>query len=221
MHISVVENVLKLNDELAADNRKSLHDHRIFTVNLIGAPGCGKTSLLEATARMLRGKIRLAIIVGDLTTQRDADRMAKYCDDVVQVNTGKGCHLEANHIRNAMANMSLNNIDMLIIENVGNLICPVGFDLGQDIKIGMFSAAEGDDKPAKHPYIVKEAGLLLLNKIDLLPYVSFNKDVFLSDIRRIKPDASVMEISATRSDNMNLWAQWLMQQMPKPPANCG
>lgn len=215
MNISVVENVLKLNDELAAVNRGKLKDHRIYTVNLIGAPGCGKTSLLESTATLLKNKLRLAIIVGDLTTQRDADRMALYCNHVVQVNTGKGCHLEANHVRTAMERLPLKEIDLLIIENVGNLICPVGFDLGQDVKVGMFSAAEGDDKAAKHPYIVQEAGLLLLNKMDLLPYVNFRQEIFRADIHRINPKVDILDISATRGDNMAAWTNWLCARAAK------
>ncbi|MEI8197311.1 MAG: hydrogenase nickel incorporation protein HypB, partial [Phycisphaerae bacterium] len=150
MKVEVIENVLKLNDEIAALNRQALQAHGIRALDLIGAPGCGKTALLEYTLRALKGQLRIAVIVGDLATQRDADRLAPWTDQVVQVNTGQGCHLDANQVRQALQRLDLAAVDLLVIENVGNLICPVGFDLGQDVKVGMFSIAEGDDKPAKH-----------------------------------------------------------------------
>src|SRR5512134_720203 len=133
MKVSVVENVLKANDEVAAMNRRALHSAGVFSIDLMGAPGCGKTALVETTLRRLEGRLRTAVIVGDLTTQRDADRMARYCPQVVQINTGKGCHLEAHHVRQALDRLDLRGVDLLVIENVGNLICPVGFDLGQDL----------------------------------------------------------------------------------------
>src|SRR6476620_3589913 len=133
MKVSIVENVLKLNDEVAELNRHTLRQAGVScTIDLIGAPGCGKTSLLEATTRKLQPEMSCAVIVGDLATQRDADRLARTCDQVVQINTGKGCHLEAHHVRQALAKLDLLRVDLLFIENVGNLICPVGFDLGQD-----------------------------------------------------------------------------------------
>ena len=209
MQVSVIENVLKLNDEVAGLNRQILHRAGIYTVDLIGAPGCGKTSLLEATLRRLKDRLRLGVIVGDLATQRDADRMARWCDQVVQINTGKGCHLEANHVHQALARLDLSRIDLLFIENVGNLICPVGFDLGQDAKVGMFSVSEGDDKPAKHPYIVCESAVLLLNKTDLLPYVPFNLEVFRGDIRRLNPTAPLFELSVVKEEQLDPWLRWL------------
>ena len=212
MQISVVENVLKLNDAMAGLNRESLRMAGIFSLNLIGAPGCGKTALLESTLQRLAGKRRLAVMVGDLATARDAERMAKWCDQVVQINTGRGCHLEANHVRQAMARMDLSRVDILFIENVGNLICPVGFDLGQDVKVGMFSVTEGDDKPAKHPYIVAESEVLILNKIDLLPYVPFKMDVFQRDVRQLNTRSPLFELSVVKGDGMDAWIQWLLEQ---------
>src|SRR5512133_318737 len=145
--VTIVENVLRVNDELAAMIRRDLSTRRIFTVNLIGAPGCGKTALLERTLKELSGELRLAVMVGDLATARDAQRMAAFCDQVVQINTGKGCHLEANHVHQALSRIELTRVDILFIENVGNLICPVGFDLGQEVKRGTFSATEADHQP--------------------------------------------------------------------------
>lgn len=212
MQVSVVENVLKLNDEMAGLNRDALKQHGIFSLNLIGAPGCGKTALLEATLQRLAGKKRLAVLVGDLATARDAERMAQWCDQVVQINTGKGCHLEAHHVRQAMARIDLSRVDILFIENVGNLICPVGFDLGQDVKVGMFSVTEGDDKPAKHPYIVAESQALILNKIDLLPYVPFHKDIFTRDVRQLNTKSPLFELSVVKGDGMDVWIQWLLDR---------
>ncbi len=209
MQVQVVENVLKLNDEIAAMNRRAIHDAGVVSVDLIGAPGCGKTLLLEKTLQRLAGRKRCGVIVGDMATQRDADRMAKYCDQVIQINTGKGCHLEANHVRQAMSRMDLGKLDILFIENVGNLICPVGFDLGQDAKIGIFSVSGGDDKAAKHPYIICESSLLLLTKTDLLPHIPFDIDLFMGDIRKLNPKVKVLSLSAVSGEGMDGWVEWL------------
>jgi hydrogenase nickel incorporation protein HypB len=209
MQVQVVENVLKLNDEVAAMNRQALHAAGIVSVDLVGAPGCGKTALLEATLQRLAGQVRMAVIVGDMATQRDADRMARHCQQVVQINTGKGCHLEAHHIRQAIARLDLSKIDLLFIENVGNLICPVGFDLGQDARIGIFSVSGGDDKAAKHPFIIVESTVLLLTKTDLLPHIPFDMELFRSDIRQLNPGVPVLSLSAISGEGMEAWLQWL------------
>ncbi len=211
MNIPVVENVLKINDQLAALNRRRLGQASICAINLIGAPGCGKTALLEATLRLLSADFRCAVLAGDLATQRDADRLAKYCPRVVQINTGKGCHLEAGHVAQALEQLNLADIDLLFIENVGNLICPVGFDVGQNYKVGIFSTTEGDDKPAKHPYIVMEADLLLLNKIDLLEHVPFDRELFEHDIRRLKPDSRLLALSARTLAGIEPWIEQVRQ----------
>jgi hydrogenase nickel incorporation protein HypB len=207
--VNVVENVLKLNDEMAALNRQTFTDAGVFAVDLIGAPGCGKTTLLQETFRRLGEELKVGVMVGDLTTQRDADRLAEGCDQVVQINTGRGCHLDANHVRQAFAHLSLADLDVLFIENVGNLICPVGFDLGQDLKVGMFSIAEGDDKAAKHPYLVYEAAVVLLNKMDLVGHVPFNLDRFREDIRQLNPKVELLECSAYKGDGIDGWCDWL------------
>ena len=210
--VAVVENVLRVNDELARLLRQRLTAAKVFTVDLIGAPGCGKTALLEKTLTTLSPELRLAVMVGDLTTARDAQRMSQWCDQVVQINTGKGCHLEANHVLGALDKIDLSRVDLLFIENVGNLICPVGFDLGQDVKVGMFSVAEGDDKPAKHPYIVAESSAIILNKIDLLPYVPFDRRVFFDDVKRLNTHAPLFELSVYKDHGMDPWINWLRQQ---------
>ncbi len=209
MEIDVVQNVLKLNDEVAALNRQTLRRHNVRCLNLMGSPGSGKTLLLEKTLAALREEMVIGVITGDLTTTRDAERLADHCRKVTQINTGKGCHLDANQVRQGMLSMPLAELDLLIIENVGNLICPVGFDLGQDVKVGLFSVPEGDDKPAKHPYIVLEAGLLLLNKMDLLPYVPFDMEVFERDIRSIRDDVSILKLSAVSGEGVHPWLDWV------------
>ena len=222
MHVHIVESVLKLNDDVARQNRDVLRSAGVFTIDLIGGPGCGKTTLVEKTVAALRHDYAIGVIVGDLTTARDAERIASVCPEVVQINTGKGCHLEAHQVRQAMERFNLTQLDLLIIENVGNLVCPVGFDLGQNAKIGMFCTTEGADKPAKYPHLVHAADLLLLNKIDLLPYVSFDLAQFRADIDRLKPGAQVLEIAALKG-NLKPWCEWLRShvraahRMPEMP----
>jgi len=208
MQVKVVENVLKLNDEVAQLNRRTLRAAGVYTIDLMGGPGCGKTALLEATLRELAQTRCAGVIVGDLTTARDAERLARWSDHVVQINTGKGCHLDANQVRQALGQIDLLALDLLFIENVGNLICPVGFDLGQHTKVGMFSLAEGDDKAAKHPYIVAESSVLLLNKMDLQPYLPFDMDGFRADVKRLNPDVELIETAVLRNQ-LDGWLAWL------------
>jgi len=212
MRVQVVENVLKLNDEIAQLNRQQLKSAGVYCIDLIGAPGSGKTALVQATVDALKPRLRVGVIVGDLATQRDADRLARHTDQVVQINTGKGCHLDANQVRQGIARLDLSQIDLLVIENVGNLICPVGFDLGQHAKIGLFSFTEGDDKAAKHPYLVQEASLLLLNKLDLASHVTFNLPLFQADIARLNPAVSLLQLSARTGEGLDPWIRWLETQ---------
>ena len=207
--VPLVERVLEANDEIAADNRAELERRGIFSVDLIGAPGSGKTALLESTLQALQGRRHPAVLVGDLATRRDGDRLARWCDQVVQISTGQGCHLEANQVRHALGQIDLDAVDLLFIENVGNLICPVGFDLGQSAKVGLFSLTEGDDKAAKHPYLVEAADLLLLNKIDLLPHLSFDRSSFEADVRLLNPRVPLLDVSATTGQGLDAWIAWL------------
>jgi hydrogenase nickel incorporation protein HypB len=207
--IPVEARVLDVNDMIAAATRAELERRHILAIDLIGAPGSGKTSLLETTLRALRGHRRPAVLVGDLATRRDGDRLARWCEQVVQISTGQGCHLEAHHVRDALGQIDLAAVDLLFIENVGNLICPVGFDLGQAATVGLFSLTEGDDKAAKHPYLVETADLLLLNKIDLAPYVTFDRPGFEADVRLLNPDVPVMGVSAATGEGLESWLDWL------------
>jgi hydrogenase nickel incorporation protein HypB len=203
--------VLDVNDTIAEGVRGDLAGRGIFAVDIIGAPGSGKTALLEATLRGLQGRRRPAVLVGDLTTRRDGDRLARWCDQVVQISTGQGCHLEAHQIRDALTQVDLSRVDLLLIENVGNLICPVGFDLGQSAKVGVFATTEGEDKAAKHPYLVQSADLLLLNKIDLMPHLTFDRPVFAADVRLLNPTVPLLDVSATTGEGMDAWMEWLIR----------
>ena len=209
VRLPLVERVLEANDGIAAATRDDLARRGIFAIDLIGAPGSGKTALLEATLRQLKGCRRPAVLVGDLATRRDGDRLARWCDRVVQISTGEGCHLEATQVRDALRQVDLEGVDLLFIENVGNLICPVGFDLGQTAKVGMFSLTEGDDKAAKHPYLVTAADLILLNKIDLAPYLSFDRVGFEADVRLLNPRVPMLEVSAASGQGLDEWIAWI------------
>lgn len=207
--LPVDERVLDVNDTIAAENRSELRRRDILAIDLIGAPGSGKTALLEASLRGLRGRRRPAVLVGDLTTRRDGDRLARWCDQVVQISTAQGCHLEAHQVREALGQIDLGTIDLLFIENVGNLICPVGFDLGQAATVGLFSLTEGDDKAAKHPYLVETADLVLLNKIDLAPYLTFDRAGFEADVRLLNAAVPVLGVSAATGEGLDAWLNWL------------
>jgi hydrogenase nickel incorporation protein HypB len=209
VRLPIAERILEANDEIAAAIRAELARRGIFAIDLIGAPGSGKTALLEATLRALKGRSQPAVLVGDLATRRDGDRLARWCDRVVQISTGEGCHLEAGQVRDALGRLDLGGVDLLFVENVGNLICPVGFDLGQNAKVGLFSLTEGDDKAAKHPYLVAEADLILLNKIDLAPHLTFDRAVFEADVRLLNPAVPLLEVSARTGEGMDEWMAWI------------
>ena len=217
--IPMVERVLEANDQLAESVRADLERRGIFAVDIIGAPGSGKTTLLEATLRALKGRRRPAVLVGDLATRRDGDRLARWCDQVVQISTGQGCHLEAGQVRDALKQIDLSKVDLLIIENVGNMICPVGFDLGQAAKVGVFAITDGDDKAAKHPYLVQAADIILLNKVDLLPYVPFDRTVFDADVRLLNATVPILDVSSTTGAGLDAWLDWLDRSPPEKGAS--
>ena len=197
------------NERIAAENRRAFADARVAVLNLVSSPGSGKTTLLEATLDRLPRDIRALVIEGDVSTDRDLARVKAHGADGIQINTGGGCHLSAAMVADAMRKLDLGGADIVFIENVGNLICPVGFDLGQAAKVGLFSLTEGDDKAAKHPYLVEAADLLLLNKIDLLPHLSFDRSSFEADVRLLNPRAPLLDVSATTGQGLDAWIVWL------------
>lgn len=213
MEIKVLENILKANDDFAFENRKIFKEKSIFAVNLIGSPGAGKTTLIEKTVREINTeKINIAVIEGDIATTRDSERIAKLGIHAIQINTGNSCHIDANLIHKALLELDLDKIDILFIENVGNLVCPAEFDIGEDVKAAILSTAEGDDKPLKYPLLFRESSCLILNKIDLIPYTNFDKNRFYDDISKLNGNLKVFETECTSDrddDGIKEWIEWL------------
>ena len=211
--ITVERKILKKNDEIAADNRNTFSKYKIFTINMLSSPGSGKTTLLEKTIAHLNGEIPLAVVEGDVQTDRDAQRISKYDVPVVQIVTNGGCHLEAKLVFDALPNFDLQKLDLLIIENVGNLVCPSNYDLGEHKKIVIASTTEGDDKPIKYPNMFRVSDVCIINKIDLLPYVDFNIDQFKTYSTQINPSLQFFETSAKTGEGISDWVSWLKNQI--------
>jgi len=210
----VRERVMAKNDELAAAVRAQLAKHEVKAFNLVSSPGSGKTLLLERTLAELGDKIHMAVVTGDVQTQNDANRLARYTDDLVQaVVTGGACHLDARQIMTALEEIDLAQTDLLFIENVGNLVCPASWDLGEHAKIVLFSVTEGEDKPLKYPKMFRQSRYAVLNKIDLLPYLSFDVDRALAYSREINPELVFFLTSALTGEGMNTWFAFLEDQM--------
>ena len=213
MDIKILRNVLEANDTLAARIRGQLAGKRITTINIISAPGAGKTSLLEQTIPRLKSQCRIGVLEGDIATTRDADRIAKLGVPVVQLLTGGACHLEAPLVQRGLDALDLETLDLIFIENVGNIACPAEFDLGETAKVGILSVTEGHDKPGKYPLLFHEISALVLNKIDLLPYTNFNFDQFVADFRKLNATAPLFQVSCTAGQGIAQWAHWLEHVM--------
>lgn len=207
--VRIEQDILARNDAYAAENRRWLAEHGIFAVNLVSSPGSGKTTLLVQTIAALRGQVKVAVIEGDQQTSMDADRIRATGAPAIQVNTGKGCHLDAHMIAHAIERLNLPDDSLLMIENVGNLVCPAGFDLGEAHKVVILSVTEGEDKPLKYPDMFHAADLMLLNKVDLLPHLTFDVDKCIEYARRINPRLEVLELSAASGQGMQAWLDWL------------
>ena len=218
MEIKIMRNILDRNQNKADEVRNLLAEKKVKMVNIISSPGAGKTTLLERTCEALGGKIRIGIIEGDVTTDRDAQRLKKYDIPIVVINTEGGCHLDSHSISKVIGMFDLDTLDILFVENVGNLICPSVFDLGENFKLAVVSTAEGDDKPAKYPRLFSEAGAVVLNKTDLLPYTNFNVEAFIKDLSAINPRVPLFRISATKGDGLPDWIEWLEYQIKSSPA---
>jgi len=216
MEIKVVRKVLDVNDTMAEQNRKMFSEKGIFVLNVMSSPGSGKTAILERTLSLIMPDIKSAVIVGDICTSNDADRLAGTGVPVVQVNTdefGGDCHLAAHVIGNAANNLDLDDINFLIVENVGNLVCPAEFDIGESARIVVLSVTEGEDKPVKYPLMFRECNAALLNKVDLLPYLDYDKEMAIGYIHQIHPDMPVFEISAKTEEGFDPWIDWLKKKV--------
>ncbi len=209
VNIKVLRNVLEANDQLAARIRERLTQHHVTTINLISSPGAGKTSLLEKTIAALQGQTRIGVLEGDIATTRDAERVGKLGVPVVQLLTGGACHLEAPLVERGLSELDLTALDLLFIENVGNIACPAEFDLGETAKVGILSVTEGHDKPGKYPLLFHEIRALVLNKVDLLPHTDFDRAAFLRDFRNLNARAPVFEVSCRTGEGLAAWLHWL------------
>lgn len=213
MQIKILQNILQANEKKASEIRKLLRDKKILMLNLISSPGAGKTTLLEKTLPKLKEQFRVAVIEGDVETDRDAARLEKYQVPIALINTSGACHLESVSIEKAFSSLDLNNLDIIFVENVGNLVCPAEFDIGEDLKVALLSTPEGDDKPSKYPLLFREAALVILNKIDLLAHLNFNVKSFYADMQKINAKAKIIEMSCSSNTGFDLWFSWLTAQI--------
>ncbi|MGC9323649.1 MAG: hydrogenase nickel incorporation protein HypB [Desulfomonilia bacterium] len=211
--ISVVKNILDANDRIAIENRALFDEKGIYVINLMSSPGAGKTTLVEKTIEALKDTYRIGVVEGDIQDTCDADRVASLDIPVVQINTGGGCHIDGNMVREALPGLDLGEIDFLIVENVGNLVCPAEFRIGENAKIMLLSTPEGHDKPAKYPLMFKESKALLINKMDLLPYVNFDLDRAKRDARVSNQDLVIFEVSCTTGEGLSQWFEWIARQI--------
>jgi hydrogenase nickel incorporation protein HypB len=211
--VQLEQDILSKNNSYAEQNRRYFRRRGIFALNLISSPGAGKTSLLEATIHALKDQIPIAVVEGDQQTSLDADRIRASGVPAVQINTGKACHLDAAMVGRGLEQLTLESHSLLLIENVGNLICPAPFDLGEAHKVVVLSVTEGEDKPLKYPDMFLAAELMLINKIDLLPHVNFNLSRCVAYARRVNPAITVMEISVTRGDGLDKWSAWIKRHL--------
>src|SRR5512139_3843832 len=209
MKVKVVSRILEANDRIAEENRRRFKDAGVFVANLMGAPGAGKTTLLARTLQALKPHLRIGVIEGDIVGTDDAERIGALGAPVVQINTGGACHLDANMISEVLEELPLKELDMLIIENVGNLVCPAEFKVGENIKMMVLSIAEGHDKPLKYPLMFQESSALVLNKIDLLPYMNTDMNKVRNDSLALNPKLKIFEVSCATGAGIDAWAQWL------------
>lgn len=213
--VTVVRNILEAQEKIAKANRSFFESHGVFVLNLMSSPGAGKTSLLERTIEALKGSYRIGVIEGDIQSEEDALRIKRLGIEAVQINTGGACHLDANMIQSALEKISLEACDLLIIENVGNLVCPAEFELGEHEKAMILSVTEGDDKPLKYPLMFQKSSVLLINKVDLLPYVSCDVERIRKTVKELNPRIEIFEISCKTGDGIDQWVGWLKARIDK------
>lgn len=213
MKVSVVKNILEANDRIAQENRVIFDEKDLLVFNLMSSPGAGKTSLLEKTIDALKEDLKIGVIEGDIQSSQDAERIAEKGIPVVQINTGGACHLDGNMIRDTFKEFDFDALDLLVVENVGNLVCPAEFKVGEDFKAMILSVAEGDDKPAKYPLMFHESKVLLINKIDLLPYVDCSVEKIKEEALKINPEMTIFEISCKTGEGLEAWYNWLREEV--------
>jgi hydrogenase nickel incorporation protein HypB len=216
MRIIAAQKILRANDQLAEENRAALDAAGVFGVNVVGSPGCGKTTLLEALFGRLQGRLAPAVIEGDIAGSFDAERIEALGVPVVQINTEGACHLDANMIAAATRDLDYAAVNLLVIENVGNLVCTAGFDLGEHLRIVVLSVPEGDDKIAKYPAIFQGSDALVISKTDLLPHINFNVDRVIADMKRLAPRADTFQVCALSGEGIPALADWLAAQCAEP-----
>jgi hydrogenase nickel incorporation protein HypB len=210
--ITLERKILKKNDEIAEEISNTLKNKKIFTLNMVSSPGSGKTSLIEKTIDKLFNELKIAVIEGDIQTDLDAQRIAKHNVPAIQIVTHGACHLEANLIKDALEQIDLDSLNLLIIENVGNLVCPSSYFLGEDLKVVVISTTEGDDKPLKYPAMFRKSSAMVINKIDLLPYVPFNMENVKANALKINPALEIFETSCTTGEGLDKWCDWLRRK---------
>lgn len=211
--IKVITNILKENEEINVQNRKKLVEKDVYTINLMSAPGSGKTSILEKLISKLKNEINIAVIEGDLYTTKDAQRIESQGVQVVQINTEGACHLDACLIQDAINNLNLDKIDLVIIENIGNLVCPAEFEVGEDIKIMVSSTTEGNDKPLKYPLMFEKSSAVILNKIDLIEFTNFSREEFYEDVKSINQNTAIFETSCTKDVGIDELCLYIKNKM--------
>ena len=209
MKINVIQNVLEAGEAIARDNRRRMDEAGVLCINLLSAPGSGKTSLLERTIPAVAPAKRCAVLVGDLQTTRDADRLGGLSTQVTQINTGQGCHLSAAQVAEGLDTLDLKEIDYLFIENVGNMVCPAAFDLGEHLRVALLSVPEGDDKVAKYPVLFQQADAILLTKVDLLGVLDYDISRVKDDVSKVNTAAPLIELSCKTGDGLDKWLDWL------------
>lgn len=212
MRVAVVKNILDANSRIARENRKLFDQYGLTVINLMSSPGAGKTTLLEQMGKHFAGSLKIGVIEGDIQTTLDAERVAAAGLEAVQIETDGACHLDANMIQNALADINLDGLDLLIVENVGNLVCPAEFNVGEDYKVMMLSVTEGDDKPYKYPLMFKESRVLLISKVDLLPHLRCNVEKIKEAAKSINPELLIFEISAYSGQGLDDWHHWIQEQ---------
>ncbi|MCE7860873.1 MAG: hydrogenase accessory protein HypB [Chloroflexi bacterium CFX2] len=211
--IPIVENILSANDRIADRNRVLLDEKGVYSINIMASPGAGKTSFILKTLEALKGRLKLGVIEGDLATSIDAEKAMAAGLPAVQINTGGGCHLDAVMLADALPALPLSDLDLVLVENVGNLVCPANFQIGTHLNVLIASIPEGDDKPYKYPGMYRGVQVLIINKTDLMPYVTFNMSYFIKGVEALNPDVTIFPVSCKSGEGMDAWAEWLTEKV--------